>query len=100
MLGENLLPESVNRRRRQVRARVRDLRDPIRERRADLVPGPDVIGRAEESVLSLRDRVVNRDGLIERIRERRNGNSGGGGSDTSGSSGNSNGRVDDNESVV
>lgn len=84
MLGDRLLPESVQSRRRQLRQRAQNLRDPIRNRRENLVPGPDVFGRAESTASDLRDRFVQRDGVVSRIRARRNGN------DNSGN-GNSNG---------
>lgn len=71
MFGENLLPESVNERRRNLRSRVQGLREPIRSRRENLVPGPDVIGRAESRVADLRDRVLEREGVLSRIRARR-----------------------------
>lgn len=68
MLGEGVLPESVNDARRRVRSRVRSVREPVRQSRQDLVPGPDLIGRAESRFQSVRDRFVNRDGLISRVR--------------------------------
>lgn len=88
MLGDNLLPESVTSRRRKVRERVRDLRQPIKERRQSVsskVPGPNVIDKAEESLTSLRNSFVTRDTMLSRISDRRDG-----GSD-SGSDGSSNG---------
>ena len=69
MLGESILPETVNDARRRVRNRVSSVRQPLRRSRQDLVPGPDIIGRAESNFNDLRNRVVNRDGLIERVRE-------------------------------
>lgn len=69
MLGENFLPESVQSARRRVRNRVQDVRQPIRQRREDLVPGPDVIGMTEQRLSGLRDRFVSRDGLLSRVRE-------------------------------
>lgn len=92
LLGDRVLPESVVSARRRMRARFSDLREPLRSRREELVPGPDVIGRLEGSVSDLRTRFVRRDGLIERIREQRgdmasgNGDSSGGGGDSSGDS--------------
>lgn len=68
MLGEGILPQSVNDTRRRVRSRLRSVREPVRSTRQDLVPGPDLIGRAESSAAQLRDRVVNRDGLLQRVR--------------------------------
>ena len=75
MLGENILPESVNERRRNLRSRVQSLREPIRNRRESLVPGPDVIGRAESRAMDLRDRVLSREGVLSRIRMRRSSGS-------------------------
>lgn len=68
MLGESVLPETVNDARRRVRNRVSSMRQPLRRSRQDLVPGPDLIGRAESSFTDLRNRFVNREGLIERVR--------------------------------
>lgn len=93
MLGDNVLPESVQSRRRQVRSRLDSLREPIRQRRQNTVPGPDVVGRAEDAFTGLRNRAVSRDSVLERISDMRgNGNGGGNGSgDNSGSdSGSSN----------
>lgn len=90
MLGERLFPESVTQRRRQLRNRVQDLREPVRRFREQNVPGPDLVGRAESSVMSLRDRFVDRDSVLSGIMTRRGGSSGGGGSGGGGSSGTSN----------
>lgn len=87
MLGQNILPEEINNRRRNLRQRLNSLRDPVRRRREDLVPGPDIIGRAESSLQDLRRRVVGMDGPLSGIRERRSG--GGSGSGNSGNSGES-----------
>lgn len=72
MLGENVLPESVNDLRRRARSQVRSLRQPIRQRRENLVPGPDLIGQTETTLMDLRDRVTTRDGLLSRIRNQQN----------------------------
>lgn len=85
LLGDRVLPESVVSARRRMRARFSDLREPLRSRRSELVPGPDIIGRLEDNVTELRTRVVRRDGLIERIRMQRGGDSSG--SNGSGNSG-------------
>jgi len=68
MLGESVLPESVNSVRRNIRNRAMGLREPIRRRREQLVPGPDVIGQVESSVTDLRDQFVSREGLLDRVR--------------------------------
>lgn len=68
MIGERVLPDSVNSARRRVRNRVMELRQPIRTTREDLIPGPDLIGRAESQVMNLRDRFMTRDGVLSRIR--------------------------------
>lgn len=73
MLGDRLLPESVQSARRRARNRVQDVREPIRQRREQLVPGPDIIGMTESRVSDLRDRFVNRTTVLERIRARREG---------------------------
>lgn len=88
MLGDNLLPDSVQSRRRSARRRLQNLRDPVRSTRERVVPGPDVVGRAEASFSDLRNRVVSADGLMDRIRERREGDSGG--STDTGNSGDTN----------
>ena len=91
MLGDNLLPESVQSARRRFRNRLQSVRRPIRQTRQDLVPGPDLIGRVETQVMSVRDRIVSRDSLLSRVRDQQgqmnqmNGGSG------SGSGGNGNG---------
>lgn len=69
MLGDRLLPEAVQVQRRKVRNKITDLREPIRERRQDLVPGPDVIGSIEENVSDLRSRFVSRDTLLKRVKD-------------------------------
>lgn len=73
LIGDRVLPESVTSRRRQLRSRLRELRDPIRTRREDLVPGPDIIGMVESNLMNLRDRFTSRDGLLSRIRAQRDG---------------------------
>lgn len=70
LLGDRVLPESVQSRRRQLRTRLQDLRQPIRQRRTDL-PTPDIIGTAETQITRLRDRFVTRESVLERIQERR-----------------------------
>lgn len=71
MLGEGFLPESVQSQRNKLRNRLQDMREPIRSRRQSLVPGPDVIGKAESTFMDLRDRVVSRTTVLDRIRARR-----------------------------
>jgi hypothetical protein len=85
MLGDSLLPDSVQSRRRSVRRRLQNLRDPVRSTRERVVPGPDVVGRAETSFSDIRRKVVSADGLVDRIKERREGGSDEG--EDSGSSG-------------
>ena len=98
LLGERALPDSVQSRRRSLRNRLEDLRDPIRERRESTVPGPDLIGRGEDVVEQARTRVATRDSpigsLLSRIRNRGdspdNGNGGSGnGGNNSGNDSNS-----------
>lgn len=71
MLGEGFLPESVQAQRNKLRNRLQDLREPIRSRRESLVPGPNAIGKVESTFMDLRDRVVSRTTVLERIRARR-----------------------------
>lgn len=73
LIGDRVLPEGIASRRRQLRGRLQELREPIRSRRQELVPGPDVIGRVESTVVDLRDRFTARDGLLARIRQQREG---------------------------
>lgn len=90
MLGDRHLPEAVQDRRRKLRMKVRDLRAPIRSKRSELVPGPDIVGKVEQKVGGLRDSFVSRDSVLSRIKERRaDGSSGSGSSSSSGSSGSS-----------
>lgn len=85
LLGDRFLPESVTSMRQSFRSRVSDLREPIRSRREELVPGPDVVGRVEEQFSNLRTRFVRRNSLMERIRSQSEGDSGSGsGNGTSG----------------
>jgi len=72
MLGENILPESVNDARRRARSQVRSLRQPIRQRRENLVPGPDLVGQTESTLMDLRDRITTREGILSRIRNQQN----------------------------
>lgn len=70
LLGDNLLPDSVVSRRRQFRERVSDLRQPVRQFRERNVPGPDLVGTAEEQLTSLRNSIISRDSVLNRIRSR------------------------------
>lgn len=70
MFGEGVLPESVNARRRQLRNRLQDLRDPVRNFREENIPGPDVIGSLEGSLMNLRTSVVERDSVLSGVRDR------------------------------
>lgn len=68
-LGDRFLPESVVVRRRSVRRRVRNLRNPIRSFRESNIPGPDVVGSVENTVLGARNRIVTRDALVNSLRD-------------------------------
>lgn len=63
LLGEDILPDSVNSQRRKVRERVSSFRQPLKNRRQDAVPGPDLVGSFESKVKNLRSKAVSRDGL-------------------------------------
>lgn len=75
LLGDRFLPEQVVSARQRVRSQLSELREPVRSRRETLVPGPDLIGRLEDQVTSLRSRFVRRTSLMERIRSQRDGDS-------------------------
>lgn len=75
MLGEKMLPEAVQSRRRMIRERLMDARDPIRRRRQNMVPGPDIIGTAERNIADLRNKVVEREGILSRVKGDRNSSS-------------------------
>lgn len=85
MLGDRVLPESVQARRRQVRQRVNSLREPVRSFREEKIPGPDVVGKTERQLSSLRDRFVSRDAVVERVRQIRSDSSSDGSGSGSGS---------------
>lgn len=70
MLGERILPNSVNQRRRQLRSRINNLRQPIRSRRENLSPF-NVVGAVENTVSDVTDRIVARTAVLERITDRR-----------------------------
>lgn len=86
MLGEDVLPEEVQSRRRRLRNRIRSLREPVRSRRENMVPGPDVVGKLENQVMSLRNKAMNRDGVLGRIRGDSSGSGGSSGSSNGGTS--------------
>lgn len=94
LLGDRLLPETVVSRRRQFRERVRDVRRPLRQFRERNVPGPDIVGTAEDRLTDLRNRVISRDSVLSRIRSRRSGGSDGSSGD--GSSGGGSGSQQSN----
>jgi len=71
MLGNRVLPESVVTRRRRMRERLSNLRRPVKQFRRENVPGPDVVGQVESSVMDLRDRFVTRNSMMDRMKERR-----------------------------
>jgi len=89
LIGDNMLPDSVVSRRRQVRERIRDLRQPVRRFRESNVPGPDVVESAENELTSLRNRIISRDTVVDRIRARRASSSGTGSSSDDTSNGGS-----------
>lgn len=84
-LGDRILPESLAGRRRQVQERLRELRRPVRRFREDKIPGPDLVGSLESQALDLRDKVVSRDTVVDRIRKRRASNGNNSGSSNGGS---------------
>jgi hypothetical protein len=86
MLLQDVLPDAVSERRRELRQRLQSLREPIRSRREQFVPGPDVVGSVEERLMDLRSQVTQRENILERIRERR-ADSGMGGSGSGGNGG-------------
>lgn len=91
MALQNVLPESVNERRMRLRQRFQSLREPIRSRREQLVPGPDLVGSVEERLMQARSQVMQRDNILQRIRQRRDGGgSGGSGGDNNNSGGGQN----------
>lgn len=96
LLGENVLPDSVQQRRESVRERLQDVREPIRRRRAQTVPGPNIIGQIESQVTSLRNNVISRDGVMSRIRDVRGSDSGTSEEQTEESNGPSRGRTGEN----
>lgn len=100
LLGDRILPEQVVSARRRIRSRVSDLREPIRARREDLVPGPDVIGRIEENISQMRTQFVRRDSLLDRIRSRQNGNGQGSGSGSGNNSGETQPASDRSDALV
>jgi len=97
LIGDRFVPESVQSRRRSVRSRLNEIREPIRSRREDLVPGPDLVGTAERQVSDLRDSFVSRDSIVASLREMVDGGdgdgegSGNGNGESSSNSGSSNG---------
>lgn len=90
LLGDKVLPETVVSKRRTLREKVRDFREPVRQSREDYIPGPDVVGMTEDQISGLREKFVSRDGLIDRINDRRSDDSGSG-DGGSGSSGDGSG---------
>lgn len=73
LLGDRFVPESLQSRRRSMRRRLRDVREPVRSRREDMVPGPDLIGTAERQVSDLRNSFVNRGSVVGSLREMMDG---------------------------
>lgn len=72
MIGEGFIPESIQSRRRSLRNRLRNMRQPIMEFRQQNIPGPDVVGTVENNLMDLRDRFVNREKILSRIRSQTN----------------------------
>lgn len=84
LLGDRLLPENLRQRRQNLRTRIQDLRQPVQQRREDLSPF-NLVGMVESNIQDLRNRVVSREGVLGRIRQRRQ--NGGGSGNSSGSNG-------------
>jgi hypothetical protein len=70
MLGNNFLPESVTSARRRFREQVMQMRRPVRRFRERNVPGPDIVGRVESELTSLRDNFVRRESVLSQINRR------------------------------
>lgn len=50
-----------------MRTKLQDLREPVRQKREDLVPGPDLVGRVEGTLTQTRSRFVSRDAVLDRL---------------------------------
>lgn len=74
-IGDNILPDSVAAKRSQLRERMRSFRKPVRRFREQNIPGPDVVGMTERQFRDLRDKIVSREGVVSRIKERRSSSS-------------------------
>lgn len=77
MLGNNFLPSSITSARRRFREKVTELREPVKRFREQNIPGPDVIGKTEEQMTSLRDDFVRRESVLSSIKDRASGSNGG-----------------------
>lgn len=88
MLGDRVLPSSVQRRRQNLRSRVLNVREPIRQLRKETVPGPDVIGTVEGSATDLRDRFVDGGSPLDAIKDLRSDDSSSGSGQSGSSSSN------------
>lgn len=97
MLGDRVLPESVQARRRDLRTRLEGVRQPVRSFREQNIPGPDLVGMTEDTLSSLRDRFVSRDAVVERIREVRSDTNSGNSNNTTEKSTSSSGDSDTTE---
>lgn len=86
LIGEGLLPDSIQSQRLKMRERLMSLREPVRSTREDLVPGPDLIGKAENTFKDFRDRFVTRESILDRIKMRRQDGEGEGDQGNSGTS--------------
>lgn len=93
LLGDRLLPDTVVERRNQFRERVMELRRPIRDARERMLPGPDLVGNAEDRLTDLRNRVVSRQSVVGRIRQRRSDSGGNSSSNGNGSGSSESGQV-------
>lgn len=108
MLGDRVLPTSVQQKRQQLRNRVSSLREPIKDFREQNVPGPDVVNKAETSVSSLRDRFVSREMVLSRLKDMKSSGSNGesqpksktGSTTSSSSTNNGSNRTPDNSSTI
>lgn len=69
LVGDRYLPESFVSRRRSMRQKIRELRNPVRSFRESNVPGPDVVGKVEDTLMGARDSFVRRDALVSRLRD-------------------------------
>lgn len=74
LLGNRLLPESLASKRRDLRNRLNEIRQPLRDFRTNMVPGPNVVEMTESQFMGLRNKVTERDSAMNTIARRRSGN--------------------------